>query len=158
MITQSLAKDFESIEYKGINLFEWYVSDATEFIATELGVGTTYDYEAGGDCGDCEGSGCELCDGTGVEVWVETESIEGQEVYFGFIPSTDTFVCGYDMWGDNGLCNVVSFKLDSDRRVTEVETIDTPGRMFYSSCNLSKQTGYKALHNKFNDLIDIRLD
>ena len=85
---------------------------------------------------------------------------EFQECYVGYDPDKDIFIMGFDTWpdevdDDEDCCegdNIFMFRLNEiTGEATEVDAMSSVNRMFYSG-NL------KQLHNKFPNLLDIRLD
>ena len=84
---------------------------------------------------------------------------DSQECYLGYLPSSDTFIMGFDTWpecddecddygdGDN---NLFMFKMNGNLAV-DVRALGSVNSMFYSGC-------YKDIHKHYSDLIDLRLD
>ena len=84
---------------------------------------------------------------------------DSQECYLGYIPSTDTFVMGFDVWPDDDeyfdeeedIDNVFMFKMDGNNAV-DVRPVAVSRYMFYSGgC-------YQEVRQAFPDIIDLRLD
>lgn len=100
----------------------------------------------------------------------EGEGIVGfdaQESFLAYIPSRDTFVMGFDTWGeptsDNedehgnaaNVPHVVAFKMDEQGQVLNAKVwAHVPGRMVYNH----RAGAYGYLHKQFPDIVDIRLD
>ena len=89
------------------------------------------------------------------DCWMEYITRSKQESYLGYIPSSDTFITGFDMWeGDDNPAGIVYWKIDGSRFIINSEEIDYSSTMIYNSSN----GAYKKLHIKHKDLVDIRLD
>ena len=82
--------------------------------------------------------------------WVVTS---GQESYLGYVPSEDIFINGWDMSEDDHGANTVSVKIKNGKATTDRKY----GREGTGSSTMYPN-GYKAVHRKYKDIIDIRLD
>jgi len=129
----------DNLTYKGIEFFDKiYMDTILEATSEKLGIGTYYDYEEEYEEDDGEWS-------------TETTQakIDGQDSYLGYIPETDTFINGWDMWDDIGE-NIVQIKLDDKGEVQNVEIVGYESMMY--------PRGYDTVHKKYPGIIDIRLD
>ena len=131
-------KDYDNATYKGHEFFnKVYMDKIIPFAKKKLEVGTSWQDEMG-----------------------NTRNISGQESYLGYFPRDDVFVSGWDLAKDSqgdSPTNVVFIKVDDSLNLTMApwnpygsSTIDFSGRMDPKTL--------KALHSKFPDLVDIRLD
>lgn len=128
----------DRLTYRGNEFFDKiYMDILTKFAEEKLEIGEMEDVD----------------DGDG---GFDKERIDGQESYLGYLPDQDVFIEGYDMWG--GSKNTVFIKLDDKLNPQDVSNsrefhFSNPSLMMYSSNGT-----LNALHNKFENLIDIRLD
>ena len=116
----------DGLMYKGTNVFDFYVSEeVSQELAEKAGIGSR----------DEEG-----------------DRIDGQEVYLGYYPELDQFVCGFDMFGnDGGGSYFVYFKIDDGR-------LDIKSGHHGEASGIVYPKNYKLLHSGGPKLIDIRLD
>lgn len=81
-----------------------------------------------------------------------TRTISGQESYLGYIPAEDLFVSGWDMFESEDGDNIVYVKIENGKAVKNRKYgVMGDYEMMYPN-------GYKAVHRKYKDIIDIRLD
>jgi hypothetical protein len=78
-----------------------------------------------------------------------------QECYLGYRPDTDTFVTGFDAWDEEGGYGAwIEWRLEGDSVVPLCHVNDThlmgPGTFYH--------VGYRAVHEHFSGIIDLRLD
>ena len=132
------AENWPDTFYRGHNLFEIYVNDSKIYNALELD--TSWKETIHDDYG---------------YPYEETVKREGQESYLGYVPSQDLFISGYDMWeGEENPAGIVLFKIDAGGNISITKAdIDYGSSMMYG-----KRGALPKLHNKYPDLVDIRLD
>jgi hypothetical protein len=134
-ITKTQSWDKE-VTYKGVLFFDAYI-DAQREAGTKVGIGKTHTYQEWDDEAE--------------EHYDEHVVIDGQEVYLGYVKSRDLFVMGFDMFAPDGYSAVAYMKFDGEK--FKIIDTDEYGDLFYS-----EDSTLKALHKKFPDLLDIRLD
>jgi hypothetical protein len=133
------SKDWsKELVYKGVLFFDAYI-EAMRSASPIAGIGKTvtvtqWDEDAGVDHED-------------------SITIDGQEVYFGYIPSDDLFAMGFDLFADEGFSAVVFMKFDGAQFVMRMR--DEHSNLFYDG---KTHSTYNQLKRKFPDLLDIRLD
>jgi len=110
----------------------------------------------------------------------EIHSLDGQESYLGYVASEDTFVMGWDLWAevkneyyawqdddDEGeeeyyqeetIENMMMFTIecteDGDCGPEDWHMVDIPAGRMYGP----KPNGYKAIHELYPSIVDVRLD
>ena len=126
--------------YKGSNLFDIYIENSDDF-SDELEIGKKMERNNYSYSDEEE------------EEYENYEPLSGQEVYLGYIVSTDTFISAFDLWDNGGSgSGMVSFKIINGK--VKIVGVDFNwGFLFYHD-----RGGFKRLHTKFKDLVDIRLD
>jgi hypothetical protein len=126
----------KEVAYKGALFFDAYI-EAMGPAGRKLGIGKSHTFQVWDDEAGRE--------------YDEQATIDGQEVYFGYIKSRDLFVMGFDMWEHSSYSAVAYMKFDGER--FNVLNTEEYGDLFYS-----RHTGLKHLREQFPDLLDIRLD
>jgi hypothetical protein len=157
----------DQLGYRGFFIFDKYM-EFQDALAEMLDIGNIYESTYEETCDACDGTGerdgeeCHYCEGDGWEEITERYTIDGQESYLGYDPSTDIFYSGWDIWGTDycgeSLSNVVSFKIDELGHIRDINIVPTLGGMMYSKLPHAHQSPYEQLHAVLVNLIDLRLD
>lgn len=134
-ITKTQSWDTE-VTYKGVLFFDAYM-DAQREAGTKVGIGKSHTYQEWDDEAE--------------EHYDEHITIDGQEVYFGYIKSRDMFVMGFDMFAPDGYSAVAYMQFDGEN--FKILNTEEYGDLFYGD-----RSTLAALHIKHPDLLDIRLD
>lgn len=95
---------------------------------------------------------------------------EVQEVYLGYIPSSETFICGFDYWPDQEEeedPDRPGYRLDPKMRGiivplhmdgNKMSTFGVPKVIGMDSFYGRKSGAYNLIKSKYPDIIDLRLD
>jgi len=143
---QKLIKDnySDNLTYKGHDFFnDVYMSVIYNVASKELKIGEKTDIEE------------EFYDSDADEYY--TETISGQESYLGYLPQEDIFISGWDMFDDK--VNTVYIKVDENLNGVVID-YNFYGYGFFYDINQygDNKSVYDKLHEKYLNLLDIRLD
>jgi hypothetical protein len=133
------SKDWsKELVYKGVQFFDAYI-EAMRSASPLAGIGKTI-------------TATEFEEDSGNE-YEQDYTIDGQEVYFGYIPGDDLFAMGFDLFADESFSAVVFMKFNGAEFVMRGQ--QEHSNLFYDGKSYST---YKQLKSKYPDLLDIRLD